>query len=103
MAVVIAVIGGGIILFPSLALLFRLTLGGHLGHGEEAAAAVAPTASRTGSTVRPAAACLLAGIGFLTVADSGWAHAVGVACLLAFVALGYRAALPPEPAAEEQA
>ena len=39
-------------------------------------------------------------IGFLTIANSGWAHAIGVACLLAFVALGYRAALPPDPAAD---
>jgi hypothetical protein len=30
------------------------------------------------------------------VADSGWSHAVGVVFLLAFVALGYRSALPSD-------
>ena len=95
-AVVIAVVAGGVILFPSLALLFRLTLGGHLGHGEERAAIVTPVLSPARSTVRWAVACLIAGIGFLTVADSGWAHTIGVGCLLAFVVLGYRGALPPD-------
>jgi cytochrome d ubiquinol oxidase subunit II len=95
-AVVIAVVAGGVILFPSLALLFRLTLGGHLGHGEERAAIVTPILSPARSTARWAVACLIAGIGFLTVADSGWAHTIGVVCLLAFVVLGYRGALPSD-------
>jgi cytochrome d ubiquinol oxidase subunit II len=32
-AVLVAILGGAVILFPSLVLLFRLTLGGQLGHG----------------------------------------------------------------------
>jgi hypothetical protein len=32
----------------------------------------------------------------LTVAEAGWAHALGVVSLLGFVALGFPAALPPE-------
>jgi cytochrome d ubiquinol oxidase subunit II len=43
---------------------------------------------------RAAAACMVAGVGFLTVADAGWAHAVGVAALAGFVVLGFAAALP---------
>jgi hypothetical protein len=38
-----------------------------------------------------AIACLIGGVGFLTVAEAGWAHAVGVAMLLAAIALGLAA------------
>jgi cytochrome d ubiquinol oxidase subunit II len=106
-AVIVAVLGGAVILFPSLALLFRLTLGGRLGHSpaqpasgasvgdRERAAAQAPAPARhTGLLVRGAGACLLAGIGLLTIASAGWAHGVGVACLLAFVVLGAGAVAP---------
>jgi len=34
---------------------------------------------------RVAVACLIAGAGLLNVADAGWAHALGVACLIGFV------------------
>jgi cytochrome d ubiquinol oxidase subunit II len=109
-AIVVAVLAGGAILFPSLLLLFRLTLGGRLrGYGDEgadgaAAQARPPTpadllaASLDRALVRAALACLIAGVGLLNVADAGWAHAVGVVALLAFVVLGFRAALPLEPA-----
>jgi cytochrome d ubiquinol oxidase subunit II len=93
-AVIVAVLGGGVILFPSLGLLFRLTLGGQLGRGAGETVAVAPAPAARRDTSRIALVGLVAGIGFLTVADSGWAHAVGVTCLFAFVVLGYRAALP---------
>jgi cytochrome bd ubiquinol oxidase subunit II len=43
-----------------------------------------------------AGACLVAGIGFTTVANAGWAHAIGVASLLGFIAVGFPAALPPD-------
>ena len=45
---------------------------------------------------RAALACLIAGIGLLTVAETAWAHALGVVGLLGFVALGFPAALPPD-------
>jgi cytochrome d ubiquinol oxidase subunit II len=96
-AIIIAVLAGGTILFPSLALLFRLTLGGHLGHAEPADAeepARSPGLQQPGRLApRLAAAFLLAGIGFLTIADAGWAHAIGVACLFSFLFLGYRVVL----------
>jgi cytochrome d ubiquinol oxidase subunit II len=98
-AVVVAVLAGGLILFPSLVLLFRLSLGGQLDH-EPTAAVQAPATARPVSAspgfARVAAASLLAGIGFLTVADTAWAHAIGVAGLLAFVAFGFRAVLDGE-------
>ena len=98
-AVLVAVIGGGLILFPSLGLLFRLVLGGRLGEGEEETAEeggpmslLAP--SRTGLLARTAVACLIVGFGTLTVAEAGWAHAVGAVALLAAVVLGFAAAVP---------
>jgi cytochrome d ubiquinol oxidase subunit II len=96
-AVVVAVLGGGAILFPSLALLFRLTLGGHLGYGEPAAAEPrrgAVPALREGLLARTALACLVAGFGLLTVAEGALPHALGVVALLGFVVLGFLAAVP---------
>ncbi len=107
---VIAVLGGGLLLFPSLALLFRLVLAGRLDEGEpdderadeDARRDRAPglgellAASRVGLLVRGAGACLLAGFGFLTVAEAGWAHAIGVAALLGFLGFGFFAIAPAQ-------
>jgi cytochrome d ubiquinol oxidase subunit II len=125
-AVVIAVVAGGLIVFPSLALLFRLTLLGTLrapthaptvtetvagragqDRAPEAApapgsAAVAPAidrgtllaASTEGLLTRAAIAALIVGFGFLTVLNPGWAHAIGITALVAFIVLGFLAALP---------
>jgi cytochrome d ubiquinol oxidase subunit II len=100
-AVIVAVLAGATILFPSLALLFRLVLGGALGGGESAAQqtiqARSPLAVLTpGLLPRLALACLLAGIGFITVAHAAWAHAVGVCFLFAFIITAFPAALPPD-------
>jgi cytochrome bd ubiquinol oxidase subunit II len=98
-AVIVAVLGGAVILFPSLALLFRLVLSGRLADsGERLELETRPRlvrASRHGVLARAALACLIAGIGLLTVAETAWAHALGVVSLLGFVALGFPAALPP--------
>jgi cytochrome d ubiquinol oxidase subunit II len=110
-AVIVAVVGGGILLFPSLTLLLRLTLGGALGHhGDEdrgtagdagAARVLTPgrVAGRVGpfsapSAARVAIALLVAGFGLLNVAEAGWAHAVGVVCLLGAVVVGFLAVVP---------
>jgi cytochrome bd ubiquinol oxidase subunit II len=100
-AVVVAILVGGLLLFPSLALLFRLTLGGELRESGPSSVE-APVGSRRRVLVnvrldaRLSVAFLVAGIGFLTVANAGWAHAIGVACFFGFILSGYRAALPPE-------
>jgi cytochrome d ubiquinol oxidase subunit II len=100
--VVVAVLGGATILFPSLALLFRLVLAGRLGHGAaveqrpRTAAASVLGASRSGLLGRVAAACLLAGFGFLTIAEAGWAHAIGAVALLAFLPCGFLAVAPAQ-------
>jgi hypothetical protein len=75
-AVTVAVLAGAAILFPSLALLFRLVLGGDLGRGQRAAGR--PTQPRSllaalapGLLPRLAIACLVAGIGFTTIRQRG--------------------------------
>lgn len=40
---------------------------------------------------RLAIAILIAGFLLLNIADAGWAHAVGLVCLLAFVLAAFRA------------
>lgn len=95
----VAVAAGAVLLFPSLALLFRLTLGGTLGKADAGSEpALTPHADwRPGRIeARLAGAFLIAGAVFLTAATTGWAHAIGVVCLLAFVVTGYRAALPED-------
>ncbi|HTZ85820.1 MAG TPA: cytochrome d ubiquinol oxidase subunit II [Solirubrobacteraceae bacterium] len=106
--VVVAVLGGGLILFPSLALLFRLVLGGRLDHGEEPHAA-APAAgpaqllavSSAGLLARVAGALLLTGFGTLTIAEAGWAHAIGICALLGFIVVGFFAIVPAQLAESE--
>jgi cytochrome d ubiquinol oxidase subunit II len=104
--VVIAVLAGGLLLFPSLALLFRLVLGGRLDHGHGAAAvdghAPPPpsasgllSASTPGLLARIAGACLLAGFGLLSIAEAGWAHAIGVVALFLFIGCGFLAVALP--------
>jgi cytochrome bd ubiquinol oxidase subunit II len=104
--VVVAVIVGAAILFPSLALLFRLVLGGKLGYGERTASSARPTtailsASKPGLLARSAGASFIAGVGFLTFAEAGWAHAIGIASLFAFMILGFFAVAPADIAREE--
>ncbi|HEV2975787.1 MAG TPA: cytochrome d ubiquinol oxidase subunit II [Solirubrobacteraceae bacterium] len=105
--VVVAVLGGAVLLLPSLALLFRLVLAGRLDHGGASVEARAPAAaraqlgrllevSRAGVLARLAGACLLAGFGLLTVAEAGWAHGLGVLALLGFVICGFFAIVPSQ-------
>jgi cytochrome bd ubiquinol oxidase subunit II len=99
-AVVVAVVVGGVLLFPSLALLFGLVLRGRF----EAAAPGPPApggrellaASEPGLLGRAALGCLIAGAGFTVIGDAAWAHAIGLTLLFGFIVLGFPAALPPE-------
>jgi cytochrome d ubiquinol oxidase subunit II len=99
-AVTVAVLAGAVVLLPSLALLFRLVLRGRFDpHLAPAAAdrAGEPPPRRPGLTrllTLATGGCLLAGFVLLTIAEAGWAHAVGATCLLAAVALGVAAAAP---------
>ena len=100
-AVVIAVLAGGAILFPSLGLLFWLLLRGRLGEhgageapGVSAAAAAGRMPRSTPLQARVAVALLIVGIGFLNAADAGWAHAIGVFALFGFMIIGFAAIVP---------
>jgi cytochrome bd ubiquinol oxidase subunit II len=99
-AVTVAVLGGAVILFPSLALLFRLFLSGRLAEGGDSIdlrpAPRLAGASRQGFLARAALACLIAGIGLLTIAQAAWAHALGIVSLFGFIAFAFPAALPPQ-------
>jgi cytochrome d ubiquinol oxidase subunit II len=90
--IVVAVLGGGVILFPTLGLLFRLALTGRFA-ATEALPAEHPgnpvTAIGARLPIRAAVALLIAGVGLLNVADARWAHAVGIVCLFAFVVVAF--------------
>ncbi|HEY2309771.1 MAG TPA: cytochrome d ubiquinol oxidase subunit II [Gaiellaceae bacterium] len=97
-AVVVVVLAGGLIVFPALAYLFRLELSGRFMAAEQPAFATAGTTRHRFAPrllVRAAGACLVAGFGFLTIANAPWAHAIGVVCLLAFVPLAFCAVVVP--------
>jgi cytochrome d ubiquinol oxidase subunit II len=107
-AVVVAVLAGAVILFPSLALLFRLTLAGRLDHASpdpsstiRAAAELPPP--RVPLRLRIAGALAIAGVGLMNLADADTLHVAGAACLLAFVVVVFRAALPAEVGGSQSA
>ncbi len=131
-AVIVAVLAGGAILFPSLGLLYKLTLSGRLDHEEheekraashaheeerpggraeqpggrvqiDPVKAMLSASTKSGLLVRLAAACLISGVGFLTFAEPGWAHLIGVVSLLAFISIGFVAAAPGEMAEQSAA
>ena len=87
LATIIAVACGAIVLVPSLLLLFRLVLRGHLDPAATPGTTVlAPHAARKGRNhllAGFAAATFLIGVGMTIIADSGWVLAVGIICLFA--------------------
>lgn len=116
-AVLVAIAMGAAILFPSLGLLFRMTLRGGFdpeGAAEQTSAqgagvpdATDPASTRAertpdallaasgaGLRARLALAGLLGGVGLLTLAEAPWAHGVGVACLFACMTLAFLAVDP---------
>jgi cytochrome bd ubiquinol oxidase subunit II len=98
---VVAVLAGGAILFPSLGLLFALLLRQGLGHPEGTTPdapvlAPAPAWLTNAPSLRSriAVALLIVGIGLLNAADAGWAHAIGVVSLFGFMIVGFAAIVP---------
>jgi cytochrome d ubiquinol oxidase subunit II len=96
-ALIVAVVAGGVLLFPSLGLLFALALAGRFDSG---ASAVPAGHARSGEVAsgemrrlgwRPAAALLILGVGLLNAASAPWAHALGVVSLFGFIVLGFLA------------
>jgi cytochrome d ubiquinol oxidase subunit II len=93
---VVSILAGGLILFPSLALLFRLVLRGSFDE-EPAIVRGAPTPGPTGgitaalTATRLAGACFVVGATLLVLGESAWPHAAGVAALAGFIVLGLSA------------
>jgi cytochrome d ubiquinol oxidase subunit II len=90
--ITVVVLVGGAILFPSLGLLFRLTLTGRFRAVEIPPSELAAAGVRSfkpGLFLRVAVALLIAGIGLLNLADASWAHAIGVVCLVGFIVSGF--------------
>jgi cytochrome d ubiquinol oxidase subunit II len=93
---IVAVLAGAALLFPSLGLLFRLTLTGHFDpHAPEHE----PAVSRAGPVhvalgARLAVAFLIIGVGLLNVASAPWAHAIGVVSLFGFIIAAFAAIVP---------
>jgi cytochrome bd ubiquinol oxidase subunit II len=106
-AVVIAVFAGAIILAPSLGLLFSLVLSGRFDPGRLRPASVTgqraagPTRFPPKVAARVASGLFLAGFGFLTIAESGWLHLIGVLCFAAFIPTAFHAVAPTQIAGEE--
>jgi cytochrome d ubiquinol oxidase subunit II len=100
-ALTVAALAGAVILLPSLWLLFRLYLQGRFDPewtnlpGPPSQPRAVVTAARTGLGWRVAAVLLVAGFVLTTIADATWAHAVGVASLLGFVAVAFPATATP--------
>ena len=93
-AVTIAVLAGGALLLPSLAFLFRLALGGSLVEDDATARSTERghvLAPPLGLLARSSGAALLTGVAFLTFADAGWAHGLGVASLGVFAITAFGA------------
>jgi cytochrome bd ubiquinol oxidase subunit II len=97
-SIVVVVLAGGVILLPSLLLLFRLTLAGRFRTGERTAVQTTTAtrpAPRAGLLARVAVACLIAGAGLLNLADAPCAHIIGVTCLISFVGIAFCAIVVP--------
>ena len=101
---VVSILAGGLILFPSLALLFRLVLRGRFSDSptdegeappaDDRGAPLAVAMSRLPATItatRLAGLCFAIGAAFLVLGNSAWPHAIGVAALGAFIVLGLSA------------
>jgi cytochrome d ubiquinol oxidase subunit II len=93
---VVSILAGGLILFPSLGLLFRLVLRGSFSAAPKVAREAPPAIHTAGlpaarTATRLAAACFAIGAAFLVVGESAWPHAVGVAALGASIVLGLSA------------
>ncbi|HEV7174267.1 MAG TPA: cytochrome d ubiquinol oxidase subunit II [Solirubrobacteraceae bacterium] len=94
--IVVAVAVGAGFTFPSLGLLFGLTLTGRFEGDERPAFGGIARRATFGPrwATRAAVSCFIAGIGLLTFADAAWAHAIGVVCLLGFVLAAFSAIVP---------
>jgi cytochrome d ubiquinol oxidase subunit II len=104
--VIVAVIGGGIVMFPALGLLFTITLRrrSHPMPGPETAAGATQVGTplrASASAPRLAVALFVVGLGMLNAANAGWCHIIGVIALFGFVVAGFTAIVPRALATDE--
>jgi cytochrome bd ubiquinol oxidase subunit II len=94
--VIVAVLAGGVLLFPSLALLFTITLRGGRAGGTSAADAELRGFPLRQTTTAPRIAVVLfiVGLGMLNAANAGWCHIIGVVALFGFIIAGFTAIVP---------
>jgi cytochrome d ubiquinol oxidase subunit II len=90
--VVACVLGGAVLLFPALGVLFGLELKGRFTSaqdttGERTSQGLA--AVKPGVLVRAAIALLIPGLLLLNIANAEWAHAIGIICLFGSALLGF--------------
>jgi cytochrome d ubiquinol oxidase subunit II len=90
--VVVAVVAGGVLLFPSLALLFTITFRG--ARPVEAQATGGFPLRATPTAPRVAVVLFIVGLGMLNAANAGWCHIIGVIALFGFVIAGFTAIVP---------
>jgi cytochrome d ubiquinol oxidase subunit II len=95
---VIAIVAGGFVLFPSIAILFRLALGGTFSSTAQKTQPVShastPTGARRSALGRGAVAMLAIGTPLLVIGEADWTHVVGVIALCTFVVLAFCAIDP---------
>jgi cytochrome d ubiquinol oxidase subunit II len=105
--VVVVVVAGAILLFPSLAVLFRLMLTGKLGEGhddgDQAEASPASAADRRltrnpARALRAAGALFVAGLVLMLVGHAESIHVAGSLLMIGFVAAAFWALVPLDPA-----
>jgi cytochrome d ubiquinol oxidase subunit II len=104
-AIIISIAIGAVTLFPSLALLFRLSLAGRFDPAaiRRQAPAAGPDAPRPAWSARVAIAGLLIGVALLTIADAGVAHVFGIVALVVAAFAGFTAIGPDELARADSA
>ncbi len=104
----VAIVMGAVILFPSLGLLFSLLLRGDFDasdekdEGRQRPELPVIASSSHALYARISIAGLLGGLGFLTAAEAPWAHGIGVGCLFACMIFAFLAVDPAQMAKLEQ-
>ncbi len=95
MTIVVAVLAGGVLLFPSLALLFTITFrGANAASGPDTGSPGGFPIRETATAPRLAVVLFIVGLGMLNAANAGWCHIIGVIALFGFAIAGFTAIVP---------
>jgi cytochrome bd ubiquinol oxidase subunit II len=98
-ALIVSIAVGALVLFPSLAILFRLALSGRFDPGPPPESTVDTKVAhrvRARRSGRLALGLLVLGIVLLTIAETAAAHAVGVVCLISASVAAFAAVAPDQ-------